>query len=53
MEELKRIRKLLKTKLCCGKLIKGTNTWVVSLVKYSGPFLKWAREERGQMDQGN
>ena len=25
--------------------------WVVPLVKYSGPFLKWTREELKQMDQ--
>ena len=32
-------------------LIKGINTWAVSLVRYSGPFLKWTREELKQMDQ--
>ena len=48
---LRRIKKLLETKLCCGNLIKGINTWAVSLVRYSGPFLKWTREELKQMDQ--
>ena len=46
---LKRTRKLLETKLCSRNLIKGINTWAVSLVRYSGPFLKWSRDE--QMDQ--
>ena len=32
-------------------LIKGMNTWAVLLVRYSGPFLKWTREELKQMDQ--
>ena len=32
-------------------LIKGINTWVVLLVRYSGPFLKWPREELRQMCQ--
>ena len=27
------------------------NTWAVPLVKYSGPFLKWTRDERKQMEQ--
>ena len=28
-----------------------SNTWTVLLVRYSRPFLKWTREELGQMDQ--
>ena len=43
-------RKLLETKLSSKNLIKGINTWVVSRVGYSGPFLKWTRELK-QMDQ--
>ena len=39
-EYLRRTRKLLETKLSCRNLIKGINTWAVSLVRYSGPFLK-------------
>ena len=30
---------------------KGINTWTVILVRYSGPFLKWSKEELNQMDQ--
>ena len=47
---LKRSRKVLETKLYCKKLIKGINIWAVHLVGYSGPFLKWTREEVQQMD---
>ena len=43
-EYLRRTRKLLETKLSRRKLIKGINTWAVSLVRYSGPFLKWTRD---------
>ena len=50
-EYLRRTRKLLETKLYCKNFIKGINTWVVSLVRYSGPFLKWTRDELKQMDQ--
>ena len=32
-------------------MIKGINTKAVSLVRYSGPFLKWTKEEFRQMDQ--
>ena len=50
-EYLRRTRKLLETKLSSRNLIKGINTWAVSLVRYSGPFLKWTRDELRQMDQ--
>ena len=49
-EYLRRTRKLLETELSGRKLIKGINTWAVSLVRYSGPFLKWTRDELKQMD---
>ena len=50
-EYLRRTRKLLETILNCRNLIKGINTWAVPLVTYSGPFLKWTRDELKQMDQ--
>ena len=46
-EYLRRTRKLLETTLSCRNLIKGINT----LVRYSGPFLKWTRDELKQMDR--
>ena len=50
-EYLRRTRKLLETKLSGRNHIKGINTWAVILVRYSGPFLKWTRDELKQMDQ--
>ena len=50
-EYLRRTRKLLETKLNSRNLIIGISTWAVPLVRYSGPFLKWTREELKQMDQ--
>ena len=50
-EYLRRTGKLLETKLSCRNPIKGINTWAVHFVRYSGPFLKWTREELKQMDQ--
>ena len=52
-EYLRRTRKRLETKLSSRNLIKEINTWAVPLVRYSGPFLKWTREELKQMDQTN
>ena len=46
-----RTRKQLETKLSSRNLIKGINTWAVSLVRYAGAFLKWTRDELRQMDQ--
>ena len=50
-EYLRRTRKLFETKLSGRNLMKGINTWAVSLVRYSGSFLKWTRDELKQMDQ--
>ena len=50
-EYLRRTRKLLETKLSSRNLIKGINTCAESLVRYSGLFLKWTRDELKQMDR--
>ena len=50
-EYLRRTRKLLKTKLFGRNLFKGINTWAVPLIRYSGPFPKWTKDELKQMDQ--
>ena len=49
-EYLRRTWKPVETKVSCRNLIKGINTWAVSLVRYSRPFVKWTRELK-QMDQ--
>ena len=49
-EYLRRARKLPETKLLCRNLIRGINTWAVPLVRYSGRFLQWNRDELKQMD---
>ena len=46
-----RTRKCLETKPFSKNLIQTINSWEVSLVRYSGPFLKWKREELGQINQ--
>ena len=50
-EYLRRTRKLLEIEPSSRNFIKGRNTWVVPLVRYSGSFLKWTRDELKQMDQ--
>ena len=47
-EKFKRIAqengKLLETKLYSRNHIKWINNWAVSLVRFTGPFLKWTRK---------
>ena len=31
--------------------MKGINNWAVLLIRYSGPFLKWIRDDLKQIDQ--
>ena len=50
-EYLRRTRKQLEIKLSSRNFINGINTWAVPLVRYSGPFVKWTREELKQSDQ--
>ena len=50
-EYRRKTRKLLERKLSSRNLIKGLNTWVVPLVRYSRPFRKWTRDELRPMDQ--
>ena len=49
-EYRRRTRKLLETKLS-RRNIKRINTWAVLLVRYSGLFLNWTRDELKQKDQ--
>ena len=42
---------LLETKLYSRNLTKRINTWGILLGRYSGPFLKWTREELKQVDK--
>ena len=50
-EYLRRTRKPLETKIYSRNLINGIITWAVPLIRYSGPILKWTREDLKQMDQ--
>ena len=52
MKEYKRrVRKILETKLNAGNLIKGINTWAVSLLRYSAAFLDWTKFEMELLDR--
>ena len=50
-EYKRRIRKILETKLGGENVIKGINTWAISLLRYSAAFLDWTKEELQQLDR--
>ena len=50
-EYLRKTRKLLKSKLNSGNLVKSINTWAVLLLRYSAAFVNWKRSELQEIDR--
>ena len=50
-EYIRRLRKILKSKLNAGNLVKAINTWAVSLVRYGGGIIDWNQKELEDMDR--
>ena len=48
---LRRVRKILETKLNGKNVIKAINTWAVALLRYSATFLQWTRLEKEELDR--
>ena len=44
-EYIRRLRNVLKSKLNGGNLVRGVNTWAVSLLRYSAAFVSWRKSE--------
>ena len=42
-EYIIRLRKVSKSKLNGGSLLRGVNTWAVSLLRYSAVFFSWRK----------
>ena len=42
-EYIRRLRKVLKSKLNDGNLVCGVNTWAVFLLRYSAAFVSWRK----------
>ena len=49
-EYIRRLRKFLKSKLNGGNLVRGINTWAVSLLRYSAAFVSWRKSELQAID---
>ena len=50
-EYIRRIRKVLNSKLNGGNLVRGVNTWAVSLLRYSAAFVSWRKSELQAIDR--
>ena len=50
-EYKRRVRKVLETKLNGENMIKGINTWALSLIRYSAAFFDWTKEEKQGVDR--
>ena len=50
-EYVRRLRKILKSKLNGGNLVRGVNTWTVSLLRYSAAFVSWRKSELQAIDR--
>ena len=50
-EYIRRLRKVLKSKLNGRNLVHGDNTWLVSLIRYSAAFVSWRKSELQAIDR--
>ena len=50
-EYIRSIRKVLKSKLNGGNLVRGVNAWAVSLLRYSATFVSWRKSELQAIDR--
>ena len=50
-EYIRRTRKVLKSKLNGGNLVRGVNTWAVSLLRYLAAFVSWRKSELQAIDR--
>ena len=50
-EYIRKLRKVLKSKLNGGNLVRGVNAWAVSLLRYSAAFVSWRKSELQALDR--
>ena len=51
IEYIRRLRKVLKSKLNDWNLVRGVNTWEVSLLRYLAAFISWEKSELQAIDK--
>ena len=50
-EYLKRLRKILKSKLNGGNSIKAINSWAVPVIRYTAGIIDWTKSELDELDR--
>ena len=50
-EYIRRLRKVLKSELNGGNLVRGVDTWAVALLRYSAAFVSWSKSELQAIDE--
>ena len=50
-EYIRRLRNVLKSKVNGENLVRGVNTWAVSLLRYSAAFVSWRKSELQTIDR--
>ena len=50
-EYIRRLRKVLKSKLNGRNLVRGVNTWAVSLLRYLEALVSWRKRELQVIDR--
>ena len=50
-EYIRRLRKVLKSKLNGGNLVRGVSTLAVSVIRYSAAFVSWRKSEQQAIDR--
>ena len=48
---IRKLRKVLKSKLNGGNLLCGVNTWAISLLRYSAAFVSWRKSQMLAIDR--
>ena len=49
-EYFRRVRSLVRSKLYGGNVIKGMNSWAVSVIRYTAEIIDWTKRELKAID---
>ena len=50
-EYVKRVKKVIRSKLNGGNMVRVINSWAVSLLRYSGGVVRWTKVELMNLDR--
>ena len=50
-EYVRRVKKVIRSKLNGGNMVRVINSWAVSLLRYSGGVVRWAKVELMNLDR--